>query len=73
MAFKMKGPKFFGNSKKVAAYVDSNELDGTDYKKGVKKTVTRRNKKGEVKTREKMITSKKAARQIEKKQKRRDK
>ncbi len=68
MAFKMKGPRLFGKKGKVVSYVDANEETGMDYKKGVKKTVTRKTRKGEVKTREKMITSKKAQRQIARKE-----
>jgi hypothetical protein len=67
MAFKMKGPRIFGKKNKVVSYDDKNEGTGTDYKKGVKKTVTRTTRKGEVKTREKMITAKKAERQMARK------
>ena len=65
MAFKMKGPRLFGKKGKVVSYVDTNEGTGMDYKKGVKKTVTKTTRKGEEKTREKMITAKKAERQIQ--------
>jgi hypothetical protein len=54
MAFKMKGPRIFGKKNKVVSYDDKNEGTGTDYKKGVK-------------TREKMITAKKAERQMARK------
>ena len=69
MAFKMKGPRLFGKKGKVVSYVDTNEGTGTDYKKGVKKTSMRTSRKGDVKTREKMITSRKAEKQIAKKEK----